>query len=90
MAAYDQDESKYNNVMNKLDQGGVSDESLDTMDFTSKSDDQDNEFKPSDSSIDEKHVLNSEGLGSRSQSLFPDDSKHANVLEHGNKNGFFD
>jgi hypothetical protein len=90
MGSYNQDESKYNHVMSKLDHGGLSDESVDTMEFTSKSEDQDNEFKTSESSIDEKHVLNTEALGSRSQSLFPDDSKHANVLEHGNKNGYYD
>lgn len=81
---------KHNSTMQRLEHGGHADESYDTGDFTSKAEDQDNEFKPVDSSIDEKHALNSEPLGSRSQSLFPDDSKHMNAMEHGNKNGYSD
>ena len=80
----------YNNTMQRLDHGGHADESYDIGDFTSKAEDQDNEFKPVDSSIDEKHALNTEPLGSRSQSLFPDDSKHVNAMEHGNRNGYSD
>uniref|UniRef100_A0A6C0AP95 Uncharacterized protein n=1 Tax=viral metagenome TaxID=1070528 RepID=A0A6C0AP95_9ZZZZ len=79
---------KYNSTIQRLEHGGHADESYDTGDFTSKAEDQDNEFKPVDSSIDEKHALNSETLGSRSQTLFPDDSKHVNAMEHGNKNGY--
>lgn len=73
--------------MSQLDQGGYADETSDTMEFISRTEDQDNEFKAPSSSIDEKHVLNSEP---RLQNLFPDDSKNANSMEHGNKNGFFD
>jgi hypothetical protein len=82
--------SKYSNAMNKLDNGGSADESYDTSDFTSKTEDQDNEFKQADSSIDEKHTLLTEPLGSRSASLFPDDSRHVNAMEQGNKDGYSD
>ena len=78
---------RHNSTMRKLDHGGHADEAYDTADFTSKAEDQDNEFKPVDSSIDEKHTLNSEPLGTRAQSLFPDDSRHVNAMEHGNRNG---
>jgi hypothetical protein len=82
--------SKYNGVMNKLDHGGMADESYDSSDFTSKAEDQDNDFTHPDHSIDEKHALITETLGSRSASLFPDDSKHVNAMEQGNKDGYFD
>jgi len=82
--------TRYNSTMQKLEQGGNADESYDTADFTSKAEDQDNEFKPVDSSINEKHALNTEPLGSKSQNLFPDDSRHVNTMEHGNKNGYSD
>jgi hypothetical protein len=82
--------SKYPSVMNKLDHGGSADETYDSSDFTSKTEDQDNEFKHPDHSIDEKHALITEPLGSRSASLFPDDSKHVNAMEHGNKDGYSD
>jgi len=81
--------SKYT-ALNKLDQGGNADESYDSSDFTSKAEDQDNEFKHVDSSIDEKHTLLTEPLGSRSASLFPDDSRHVSAMEQGNKDGYFD
>lgn len=81
---------KYNGAFQRLEHGGHADESYDVGDFTSKAEDQDNEFKPVDSSIDEKHALNTEPLGSRSQNLFPDDSKHVNAMEHGNRNGYSD
>jgi len=93
MAAFDQAGnagSNYSAAMNKLDQGGNADESYDSSDFTSKAEDQDNEFKNADSSIDEKHALLTEPLGSRSSSLFPDDSKHVDALEQGNKGGYSD
>jgi len=82
--------AKFSASMNKLDQGGSADESYDSSDFTSKAEDQDNEFKNADHSIDEKHALITEPLGSRSASLFPDDSKHVDAMEHGNKNGYSD
>jgi len=93
MAAFDQvgnAGSKLSSALNKLDNGGNADESYDTSDFTSKTEDQDNEFKHPDHSIDEKHALITEPLGSKSASLFPDDSKHVNAMEHGNKDGYSD
>jgi hypothetical protein len=93
MAAFDQvgnAGSKLSSALNKLDHGGNADESYDTSDFTSKTEDQDNEFKHPDHSIDEKHALITEPLGSKSASLFPDDSKHVNAMEHGNKDGYSD
>jgi len=84
------DSQKYNATMGKLEHGGVSDEIYDNADFTSKAEDQDNEFNPVDSSMNEKHALISEQLGSRAQNLFPDDSRHVNAMEHGNKNGYTD
>lgn len=93
MAAFDQvgnAGSKISSALNKLDNGGNADESYDSSDFTSKTEDQDNEFKHPDHSIDEKHALITEPLGSKSASLFPDDSKHVNAMEHGNKDGYSD
>jgi hypothetical protein len=93
MAAFDQvgnAGSKISSALNKLDNGGNADESYDSSDFTSKTEDQDNEFKNPDSSIDEKHALITEPLGSKSASLFPDDSKHVSAMEHGNKDGYSD
>jgi hypothetical protein len=94
MAAFDQSGnagSNYNSAaINKLDQGGSADENYDSSDFTSKAEDQDNEFKHMDSSIDEKHALLTEPLGSKSASLFPDDSRHVSAMEQGNKGGYSD
>lgn len=73
-------------AMVELDQGGQADESYDEMDFTSKETDQTDEFERVSGSIDEKHVLN-EGLGSRSQNLFPEDSTKAAELMRGNQDG---
>jgi hypothetical protein len=80
--------NKHSGIMRKLDQGGNADETYDTDNFMSKEEDQDNEFKPVDSSMDEKHALNSEPLGTKAEGLFPDDAKHVNAMEHGNKNGY--
>ena len=93
MAAFDQAGNagaKTSNALNKLDQGGSADESYDSSDFTSQTEDQDNEFKNPDHSIDEKHALITEPLGSRSASLFPDDSRHVSAMEQGNKDGYSD
>jgi hypothetical protein len=93
MAAFEQAGnagSKLSSALNKLDQGGNADESYDSSDFTSKAEDQDNEFKQADYSIDEKHALITEPLGSRSSSMFPDDSKHVSAMEQGNKDGYFE
>jgi hypothetical protein len=83
-------DAKYTHATNKLDHGGAADETYETSDFTSKQEDQDNEFKQVESSIDEKHTLLTEPLGSKAQSLFPDDSKHVDAMEHGTKNGYSD
>jgi len=90
VGTYEDDPEKYSYAMRKLEQGGVSDESYDTADFTSKYEDQDNEFRAPSHSIDEKHALDTEPLGTRSESLFPDDSRRVEALEHGNKNGYSD
>jgi hypothetical protein len=88
MAAYSGSDSTYAKTMGKLDKGGQADESYDSSDFTSKTEDQDNEFSKGESSIDEKHALLTEPLGSKSSALFPDDSKHVSAMEHGNKDGY--
>lgn len=74
-------------AMLDLEQGGEADESYDEMDFTSKENDQTDEFEKVGSSIDEKHSLETEGLGSKSQSLFPEDSHRAAELMRGNQDG---
>lgn len=80
----------HNSTMQKLDHGGHADEAYDTADFTSKAEDQDNEFIPVDSSMNEKQAFNTEPLGTKAQGLFSDDSRHVNAMEHGNKNGYTD
>jgi len=80
-------EVKSPKAMLELEQGGHADESYDEMDFTSKENDQTDEFERVGTSIDEKHALNSEGLGSKSQSLFPEDSTKAAELMRGNQDG---
>ena len=80
--------AKISDAMEKLDNGGSSDETYDSSDFTSKQEDQDNEFKNSEDSMDEKHALLTEPLGSKAASLFPNDSKHVDAMEHGNRNGY--
>lgn len=76
--------------MMNLEKGGHADESYDSADFTAKAEDQDNEFTSVESSIDEKHALITETLGSRAAGLFPDDTKHVNAMEHGNRDGYSD
>jgi len=82
--------AKISDAMEKLDNGGSSDETYDSSDFTSNQEDQDNEFKNSEDSMDEKHALLTEPLGSKAASLFPNDSKHVDAMEHGNRNGYSD
>lgn len=77
-------------VMDDLEQGGHADETHDEMDFTSRQEDQDNDFHPPGSSIDEKHALQTEALGSKAQSMFPDDSQNAESLMQGNSRGHHD
>lgn len=74
-------------AMNMLKQGGNADESLDIMDFIPKMEDQDNKFSSVDNTLNEKEILTSETLGSRSESLFPEDLKHVSALENGNRRG---
>jgi hypothetical protein len=93
MSAFDSSKNtgaRFSVALNKLDQGGSSDDTYDSSDFTSKTEDQDNEFKNTEQSIDEKHALLTEPLGSKSASLFQDDSKHVNAMENGNKDGYFE
>ena len=73
-----------------LQDGGRSSEDYETIDYTPQKEDQENEFSPVGPSIDEKHVLQTEMLGSKSQALFPDSMRHANALEAGNRNGASD
>ena len=77
-------------VMAELDGGGHADETYDTADFVPKDEDQDHDFHRISPSIDEKHALNTEHLGTRSQSLFPEDAIHATRLEDSNRNGHHD
>jgi hypothetical protein len=73
-----------------LDNGGKADETYEANDFVPRSEDQDNEFTGIGSSLDEKQVLVSETLGSRAQSIFNDDMRHAEALAQGNRNGVDD
>jgi hypothetical protein len=70
--------------------GGHADEINEIADFTPQKEDQDDEFTRVGESIDHKHVLVSETLGSRAQSIFNEDMKHAEALAMGNRNGASD
>lgn len=76
-------------AMKMLHQGGRAQESYDMDDFTSNGvkDIDDNTFESSYGSIDEKHVLPTEQLGSRAQAMFGEDMRAAEALEQGNRNG---
>lgn len=74
-------------AMRNLYQGGHADETHDTADFMPIKNVQDNEFKRSGPSVNEKHILQSEYLGTKAQSLFPEDARKAETLMRGNKNG---
>jgi len=73
-------------AMKSLHRGGHADETHDAMDFIPKTSDQDNHFEPV-GSIDEKHVLQTEQLGSKSQSLFGEDLRAAQTMEKENSYG---
>lgn len=73
--------------MRVLQQGGHADEMTDVIDYMPRAATQDNAFSRVGSSVDEKHVLTTEQLGSKAQSLFADDSEHATLLQRGNSNG---
>ena len=70
--------------------GGHADETHEVADFTPQKEDQDDEFTKVGESIDNKQVLVSETLGSRAQSIFNEDMKHAEALAMGNRNGASD
>jgi hypothetical protein len=70
--------------------GGYADESHESSDFTPQKEDQDDEFTRVGESIDHKQVLVSESLGSKAQSMFNEDMKHAEALAMGNRNGASD
>ena len=70
-----------------LQHGGEADESYETADYTPQKEDQDNEFESVGHSQDEKQVLLSEPLGSRSQAIFNDEMKHAEAMAMSNRNG---
>ena len=70
-----------------LEGGGYASEDYETADYTPQKEDQDNEFSPVEPSINEKHVLPTENLGSKSQALFKEDMHKAENLEEGNRNG---
>ena len=80
-------------AMKVLHQGGHASESYDTDDFmpkegTPKDNVENNEFEPVGySSIDEKHVLPTEQLGSRAQAMFGEELRNAEALQQGNHNG---
>ena len=90
LASYNNAGTENSEAVSKLDQGGVADESYETSEFTPRQEDQDNEFDYAERSMNEKHVLLTEPLGSRSQNIFPEDIKHATLAEHGNRNGYSD
>jgi hypothetical protein len=70
--------------------GGYADETHEVADFTPQKEDQDDEFTRVGESIDNKQVLVSETLGSKAQSMFNEDMKHAEALAMGNRNGASD
>lgn len=80
-------------AMKVLHQGGHASESYDTDDFmpnegTPKENVESNEFEPLGyNSIDEKHVLPTEQLGSRAQAMFGEEMRNAEALQQGNRNG---
>jgi hypothetical protein len=74
-------------AMKALHHGGHAAESYDTDDFMPKND-EDNTFEPLGyNSINEKHVLPTEQLGSRAQAMFGEDMRNAEALQIGNSNG---
>jgi hypothetical protein len=75
-------------IIQKLEKGGHADEIIDTMEFVSRHEDQDNAFNPVGHSQDEKHALLTEPLGERAHSLFPEDMKNMSSMEEGNRSGY--
>ena len=66
-------------AMKDLDQGGHADVTDDIMDFMPKREMQDNEVDHA-GSINEKHVLSTEQLGSKAQNFFRDEMRNAESL----------
>ena len=74
-------------AMKMLHHGGHAQESYETDDFMPNKGVDNNTFESGYGSIDEKHALPTEPLGSKSQSLFGEDMVNAEALQHGNRNG---
>ena len=75
-------------AMKMLHQGGRAQETYDTDDFGGTTKDVDDTFEPGYGSIDEKHALPTEPLGSnKAQSLFGEEMRNAEALQYGNRNG---
>jgi len=79
-------------AMKVLHQGGHASQSYDTDDFMPDEKNIDsNEFEAIGySSIDEKHALPTEQLGSKAQAMFGEEMRHAEALQQGNRNGSMD
>ena len=70
-----------------LQKGGHTDVSYDEMDFMPKHDDQTDQFAPVGESIDQKHALETEPLGTKAQVLFRNDAASADYLMRESANG---
>ena len=70
-----------------LQKGGHTDISYDEMDFMPKQDDQTDQFAPVGESIDQKHALETEPLGTKAQVLFRSDAAQADYLMRESANG---
>jgi hypothetical protein len=68
--------------------GGHSDVQYEEPDYTPQKEDQTNEFSAVSHSQDEKQVLVSETLGSRSQNIFNEDMRQAEAMAMRNRNGY--
>jgi len=68
--------------------GGHSDVHYEEPDYTPQKEDQTNEFSAVSHSQDEKQVLVSETLGSRSQNIFNEDMRQAEAMAMRNRNGY--
>lgn len=72
-----------------LQKGGHTDVEYDNMDFMPKDENQDNQFGAAPESLDEKHALATEPLGSKAQALFIEDQAHAEYLMRESRNAAF-
>jgi len=73
-----------------LNRGGYTDDAGDEpemVDYIPQNGDNDNEFKPVGESHDEKGVIQTEILGSRSHILFQESMRNAEAMSDGNSNG---